>query len=199
MKKILLCLFLLIPAFCFAQDSLLYNIFTVADGKVTYTKIIQVDSATKDQLFVRVKDWAAQSYKSQKVTLDAEDKEGGYLVYKGYLPTVLLYWSGVAKGKPFDVNLFHTLRFYIKDYKIKIVFTDIETESHDVSSEVNAYNNITRIEKFPLEYWDSRLGSFSKKKKERFLEDMKSFNLKIRNFLSDIDDFITKKNSEFNF
>src|SRR5258706_5530927 len=127
--RLALVFLILLPVLCKGQDSLLYNVFPLIKGKVNYTKIFEIDSAKKDQLFTKIKDWAVNSYVSQQATLQAEDKEAGYIAYKGYLPVTLHYTAGILKGKPYQVDVYHTLTFYIKDGKVKIVFTDLETVS----------------------------------------------------------------------
>ena len=195
MRKILLYLFVF-PLQAFAQDSLLHNVFPVVEGKIAYTKVVQVDSVKKDQLFLKIKDWASKTYVSQKATLDAEDKEGGLIVYKGYLPTKLIYHGGIANGKPYEVDIFHTIRFYIKDFKFKAVLTDLLSQSQDAASIYISNQTHQPIEKIPLELWGNDV---SKKRKEKAMDDAKALNDQLLSFLESIKKYVSSKNSEFNF
>jgi hypothetical protein len=195
--------FLLLPILVNSQDSLLFETFPLVDGKVNYTRIIEADSINKEALFLKIKDWATQNYRSQKITLDAEDKDGGFLAYKGYLPAKLIYSGGIMKGKPYDVDVYHTLRFYIKNGKAKIVFTDLETKSHDLASAFISDKNGKEIERVPIELWGKEFRNPSKSKQEKlfkiYTQDAKKLDEQFKVFLTSIEKFITKTSSEFNF
>lgn len=186
---------------CFGQDTLLYDAFPLIGGKVNYTRVFEVDSVKKNQLFTKIKDWAVNSYKSQKATLQAEDKEAGYIAYKGYLSTTLIYAGGILKGKPYKVDVHHTLKFYIKDGKVKIVFTDLETVSHDLGSEFVA--DPDGPEHIRIENWESKINQYSAKKQVKIRkynkEVAKSINSQLANFLESLIKEIQKKQSEFDF
>ncbi len=181
-----------------AQDSLLYKSFPVVDGKVNYTNIFNVDSLSKDKIFAKVKDWAVNSYKSQKATLEAEDKEAGYIAYKGYLSIILEYQAGLFKGKPFSVEVYHTLKFYIKDEKVKMVFTDLETVSNDAAS--NYLNDNT---KYPIEGWNNDMNNYNDKKKKKIIEvreeQAATVHKQFQIFLAGVVKDISSKKSAFDF
>lgn len=185
-----------------AQDSLLFGAFPFIDGKINYTTILSIDSTTKDNLFIKVKEWAVDSYKSQKSANQAEDKEMGYMAYKGFLKTVLYYKGGILKGKPYSVDLYHTIKFYIKDNKIKIVFTDLETISHDVASDYIEGQTGRSTKPTLLESLDNNVTG-GDKRKERIMgyvyEDAKQLNKQILKFLDSIFEKMKTKKSEFDF
>jgi len=195
MRRIFLSLFIF-PLQSFAQDSLLHDVFPVVEGKIAYSKIVEVDSVKKDQLFLKIKDWASKSYVSQKATLDAEDKNGGLIVYKGYLPAKLIYHGGILNGKSYEVDIFHTIRFYIKDFKFKVVLTDLQAESHDAASIYISNRTYKPIEKIPLE---SLGNAGSKKRKEKSMEDARNLNNQLLSFLESVKEYVSKGKSEFNF
>lgn len=129
MKK-LLALLTLTPYLSFAQEGLMFSIFPLQEGKVTYTKIIEAPGLDKGRIFTMVKDWAVDAYKSQKVAVQSEDKEGGYLAYKGFSKVVGKYSVGLLKGQPYALDVWHTLKFYIKEEKLKVVMSDLQVQSH---------------------------------------------------------------------
>jgi hypothetical protein len=198
MKKIVFAYVLLLSIRLTAQDSLLYGVFRMMDGRINYTRIVNIDSTDKNKLFVKIKEWAVNSYKSQKVTLDAEDKDAGYLVYKGYLVTVFKYEGGLLKNQPYSIDLYHTLKFYIKDDRVKIVFTDLETLSHDLGSEY-----LKDYSRHPLEKWGLKLDGKTPKKQEKWRESNREgavlINKYITAFLLNIEKALQSKKSEFDF
>lgn len=200
--KYLLIIVLLISSVSYAQDSLHYG-FPMLEGKINYTTIVEVDSTNKNQLFSKIKEWAVNSYKSQKATLETEDKETGYIVYKGYLPTVFTYTGGLIKGKQYTVDVYHTLKFYIKDDKVKIVFTDLEIVSHDFTSEYIARHNNTSPKRSKLELWGYNLNTYSKKKREKVKElyerEALEMDAQLKLFLLSVQRSIIKKGSAFDF
>ncbi|MBL7709011.1 MAG: DUF4468 domain-containing protein [Chitinophagaceae bacterium] len=185
------------------QDSLMYDVFPVIDTKINYTRIFEVDSTSKEQLFIKIKDWAVNNYKSQKATLQAEDKEAGYIAYKGYLQIVSTYSAGLLKGSKFYIDIYHTLKFYIKDGKVKIVFTDLEKVSHDFGSKFISDRNNKPIDAVPLESLYDGMKNLSPQKQEKFKASVKELAIELdthfKNFLTSIMNEISKKGSEFDF
>jgi hypothetical protein len=197
MKYVLL-FAILSPLFSIGQDSLLYQNLPVIDGKVTYEKVIALDSVSKDALFMTAKDWAVDAYRSQKATLQAEDKAGGYLAYKGYLPVYLEYRGGILKGKKYGVDLYHTLKFYIKDGKTKVVFTDLKTVSKDIGSSM-----MNVEEQRPIEIWEDDIKDMKGKKHVKYKEwnelNARDIDLQIQTFLVALGKELQKKKTGFDF
>lgn len=185
----------LLPAISFSQDSLVYNTFPVIDGRITYTNIVEIDSTNKNELFTKVKDWAVHSYKSQKATLQTEDKEAGYVVYQGFLIVGL-----TADGQKDQAQLWHTLKFFIKDNKLKIVFTDLSTQ---LNNGLNIALFGRESEKIPLEQYGNDLQKMTVKKRTklelRYKENAKIIDNSIRLFLESIADNLKKRKSDFDF
>ncbi|MCY2955669.1 MAG: DUF4468 domain-containing protein [Planctomycetota bacterium] len=48
-------------------------------GKITYTEVVKVDSATKDQLYSRALEWFANTFKSAKNAIDLSDRGSGFI------------------------------------------------------------------------------------------------------------------------
>jgi hypothetical protein len=189
-------LFFLIPAFSFAQ----YEPFPSIDNKVNYTSIFDVEGSSKEKLFSKIKDWAVDAYKSEKTTLQAEDKEAGYIAYKGYIPVNSYYTGGLLKGKPYIINVYHTLKFYIKDEKVKIVFTDLEVQSLDIGRMMAVKNNISLIEPVPVESGFREINGKVTKQRKAYLEyTFDNIHIGISSFMKSIENHIVSGISEFDF
>lgn len=173
MKPFILLSILYITVPSHAQDSLLYNIFPIANNKVIYERIIELPGHSKDSLFMKAKVWALSAFNSQKAAFQTEDREGGLLAYRTFFsnefkpPTILgvtvnqtwQFWSGV--------------RIYVKDGKAKIV---VESEHVKMSNPANhqydadyqlvtfkdtihdAYKNTSS--RYRERYWASALENF---------------------------------------
>ena len=203
MKIFSFIIFLIFSHSAIAQDSLLYGIFPVIEGKVNYTQVVELDSLTKDQIFIKIKDWAVQSYKSQKVTLQAEDKDQGYIAYQGYLPIIMTYQAGLLTGSKYKVDLYHTLKFFIKDNKLKFVFTDLTTLSHDVGSNMMAKETGKPTGQIAIEIWEKDLQIKNIKKLEKISiankKNASEIDIQVKALLDNLLVFLRKKKSDFDF
>ncbi len=107
------------------------SIFPNGENGVEYVKIFDVDSVKKNELILRIKEWAINNFNSQKSALQSEDLESGYLLYQA---TKITKYD-VPKGWGF--NLIGTklytityeskfnINFYVKDNKFKVVINNI--------------------------------------------------------------------------
>ncbi len=151
-----------VSQFLQAQDSLLYGIFPVNEGRIMYEKTISVDSVHKDELFKRSRAWALNIYKAQKDTSQIEDKDRGLLSYKGFV-TVLFNEPG--KHIAAEWNCWQNIRISCEDSKAKIIITDLEQRAP------SGYGTITSVK---IEKIKSKTDSlpkavfFGKMNKERY-------------------------------
>jgi len=81
MKKLLLAL-LLLPFIAVSQE-INIPIDTTAQ-KISYSEVVKVDGATKDQLYTRSREWFARTFKSAKDVLQMDDRAAGKVIDKGY-------------------------------------------------------------------------------------------------------------------
>lgn len=133
MKNLLWVLFFL-PIVGFGQnvqkDSMLMPLLF---DKVGIQKVIDVDSAKKNDLYIRAKLFFAEQFKSAKEVIQLDDKEQGIILGKGL--TKISYWNIFSKTYE---DLFFTLKFELKDYKFRYTISDITHSTY----------------KFPVEmYW----------------------------------------------
>lgn len=94
----------------FAQTGLNEIKLPLQNSKVTYTEIINVDSANKTELYTRAKDWIARSFKASKNVIQLDDKEDGRIALRGALD---------------DYTDFY-LSLTLKDGKYRYELTDVE-------------------------------------------------------------------------
>lgn len=108
MKKLLF-LLCIIPILSFAQKRGAEKIILPIDSAtnmITYQEVVKVEGATKDELYVRAREWFARSFKSSKSVIQMEDKEAGKIIGKGSssgLYTVLM--STVPYKLDFTVSI----------------------------------------------------------------------------------------------
>ena len=138
MKKLIITLgiFLLILNTSFSQelpDTSFRSIFPRnEENKVEYVKVIEVDSLTKKEISLRIKEWAINNFNSQKAALQSEDLETGYMLYQATKTNTY----NIPKGWGFPIigskiytitsETKFSINFYIKDNKFKIVVNNIK-------------------------------------------------------------------------
>lgn len=169
----------------FSQERF-YEIMPMDNGRVVYSLIIDVDSLSKDIIYGKLKEWAVDHYGSQKAALQSEDKESGFIAYKGYMKAVGYGIGGLLNGKEMAYHLFHTLKFYVKDGKYRIVVDDIRT--YNLTEE----RIIGSAEQHPIE--DRGKGQ-KKKFYEKFKKDIASFDRSIDAMINSIVSAVKNKSS----
>lgn len=118
-------LFILLPFVTNSQEPA-DSIFPLKDGKIHYEKIFTIDSASKDQLFTKMKTWATTAFVSQKDVLQSEDKEAGILIYKSFIAETMVFPSVMGVKSTTDWQYWYLLQFFFKDGKMKVVIDNIE-------------------------------------------------------------------------
>lgn len=124
MKTILVLLSLLINIASLAQEEL-YRLPLKFDGdnKVYFEEISEVKGFTSAQIHSSIRAGIAEVYKSSKTVIDLDDKEGGQIFVKGFI--VYNATDGIVSV---NCNLYHTVKIYIKDEKVRIVFDNLRLE-----------------------------------------------------------------------
>lgn len=175
--KLLLNLVVFVGLAANAQDDTLYlGIMPMEAGWVTYTEIFEIPGASKETIYSNIKQWAVDAYKWQKATLEVEDKESGYIVYKGDFITTGLYIGGMQNGKQYDNKVSHTLKFYVKEGKVKMQLTHIATSGgySKARAKMTSYvPKLTRVEDYDLNFHQKvAAGRLSAKKTARWHENI---------------------------
>lgn len=92
-------------------------------NKIVFTSIITVDSATKNELYLCVKEWYAKTYNDSKSVIKLDDKETGKIVGKGLIQVI--YCSSCTRPAGY---VHYTFTIEVKDYKYKYTLCDIYHE-----------------------------------------------------------------------
>lgn len=102
---------------------------SITAGPLKYDTVLK-SQASRSVLFSRAKSWIVDNFKSSKNVIQSEDKEEGVIVchgnlsysYKAYL---VKKKSVVEDGAPWTDRVLFTLKFYGKDEKARVIFSDI--------------------------------------------------------------------------
>lgn len=116
------------------SDSLLYSIFPVEVGHVTYQKVIEVPGKLKGDIYKVIKAWAASAFVSQKDALQSDDLNTGLVIYKFNFPSS--FESPKIDGVSTIINTtyWQNLKFYIKDGRLKVVIDNIKVDIEEGGS-----------------------------------------------------------------
>lgn len=106
------------------KDAPLALPFDSETHQVAYTGVIDVPGATKNELYARGKVWFANAFKSAQNVIQADDKDAGLLVGKGWTQTYITIVLTPASEK-----LWYTVKLSFKDGKYRYVITDFMFES----------------------------------------------------------------------
>jgi len=111
MKYYFLSLFLIISTFCKAQDT----IFSIS-------KVVKVDSVSKNELYLRAKLWVATKYNSAKNVIQLDDKENCILVIKAQFPVTA---SAGLMSRMEEGNVNYTFTIECKDSRYKYTIDEL--------------------------------------------------------------------------
>ena len=104
---ILILILMLTATKCFAQQDTTHA--SPVDTTISYSEIINIDGVSKEELFIRARDWCSNNLRS----LQIQDKETGELSAKGISFGIITFrMLGTNKAKAtFDFNL----NIWVKD------------------------------------------------------------------------------------
>lgn len=107
------------------------SIFPRGEKGIEYVKIYDVDSVSKNELILRIKEWAINSFNSQKSALQSENLESGYLLYQATSTKTYNLpkgWGFSLIGSKIYTITYETkfsINFYVKENKFKVVINNI--------------------------------------------------------------------------
>lgn len=136
MKKILLLSLLLCGFLGYSQDKKERPILPIdsATGKIFYKGVVNVDSVSKQELYLRAREWFVNSFKQSNSVIQMDDKESGTIIGKGNTSIYLNTMFGSM-----DVGFIRfTVSVYVKDGKYKYSFTDFKQENWRVGGSPNS-------------------------------------------------------------
>lgn len=94
-------------------------------GKITYTEVVKVDSATKDKLYSRALEWFANTFKSAKSAIDLSDREAGFIKADNDVNIPSYKTRGSGRVLIAGVIKF-SFQINCKDGKFKYIITDLK-------------------------------------------------------------------------
>jgi hypothetical protein len=105
-----------------------------ATGLIDYTDVVQVEGTSQAELFKRGKIWLASAFKSTKDVIQAEDKEAGFVVAKGFSTINIKSGSIVVPQK-----LYYTVKLNYKDGRYKYELTEFYISSQGTTIPVERF------------------------------------------------------------
>ncbi len=91
-----------------------------------YDTIVELKDIPKDQIYVRVKEWATKYFVSQKTVLQSDDKDGGLIMYKFSNTTYKSQSMGLYK-LVLKNQLDCIASIYVKDGKARMILDNFYT------------------------------------------------------------------------
>jgi len=97
---------------------------------IEFSKVYNLKGMSKNDIFDQVKEWIAINYGAIDVALLYQNKEKGKIITKGYFNIIadskfINIW-GKSKSTTFELGIYHTAIFSIKDGKLKIEFVKMD-------------------------------------------------------------------------
>lgn len=114
---------IILLASCLVSITLPFKLLAQSDTAIKFSEIVMVDSATRDLLFIKARQWFNDNFKSANDVLQIADKESGELLGKGYVKSYYRYKS-LGKNNLMPVNYNLKISIFVKDGKYKYEFSD---------------------------------------------------------------------------
>ncbi|RYY61148.1 MAG: DUF4468 domain-containing protein [Chitinophagaceae bacterium] len=96
------------------------------EDAVAYKGIIEVPGTTKEELFIRSRQWLTETFNSARFFVYIEDKETGELTGRGNIWVNLKF--GIFKNRHALTFCPMTYNIWVKDGKLKFSFTDFQVD-----------------------------------------------------------------------
>jgi Domain of unknown function (DUF4468) with TBP-like fold len=206
--KIIFLSLLFFSLLCHSQEPA-EGVFSLKDGTIYYEKIITLDSTTKENIYIAVKSWGVNAFKSQKDVLQADEKEIGLIAYKYWFAETFNAVLEAGKTVSFDWKYYSTLKIFIKNDKVKIVVQDIELKNQDdysmpiltLNADMESVTKKLSLENKDYAKYDKEVNTPEVKAK-RFSETKRNFEKANKSILTTIEqlaEYLKSGKSEFDF
>lgn len=166
MKSVLLFL-AMVPFLCKAQSDEKALPVDSATGKITYTEVVQVDSANADALFSRAKLAISKLFNSSSAVTDLSDQESKQIVAKGLVRPVVS--DGMMKRDMGEVDFVCTIQ--CRDGRYKYTFTDFAQKSNAWPNTLGELEQ-KKVPKITAATWQ-RIKDFTNDKIVKAISDLK--------------------------
>jgi hypothetical protein len=96
--------------------------------KITFSEVMNVgDTASKQELYVRAREWFARTYNSSNSVIQYEDKEAGKIIGKAVMQVYhKVFGSNYPSG-----YIHYTVSIFLKDGRYRFEFTDFYHTGQD--------------------------------------------------------------------
>ena len=146
------------------------------DGSVSYMKVIECDSLSKEEIYDRMNSYFAYNYVDANSVIQIEDPVNGILVAKGIFPDVFTQANLVIT----TTDVTHIIRVDIKDNKVRVIVTlqryKITVSSADAYGNTSSsYSNMWISQAYPVNIASYRKNYFGKLFYATFLRCQDSF------------------------
>lgn len=106
--------------------------FAPTTGKLLYTEVVQVPGVSQAELYARAKLWFANTFKSAKDVVQAEDKDAGIIQGTGFQDITV-----VSMGLPVREKLWYTIKIALKEGRYKYNITDFRVQNYPSQYNLN--------------------------------------------------------------
>lgn len=202
-------LFLIIPLIGRSQDTL-HNVFPLKDNKAQFERILEFPGSSADDIYKLIKSAGVNSFSSQKLALEADDKAAGMVAYKFAFSNVTK--RDDQKMEPLQSDYWAIMKFYIKDAKTKVIVENINVRIGAEDYPVESYR--TDVTKLIEKTFESTLRYATKKERPKVIAQIEkttndhigtmrmSFieaGIQIANLINMFNDRMLKSKAESNF
>ena len=95
------------------------------NGNLYYSEIIQIENGTKDDLYLRAKQFFADEFKSANDVIQMDDKESGILIGKGFND---IYIKIIGISTP--IQMWYSIKIQCREARYKYEIYDIYFKSY---------------------------------------------------------------------
>jgi hypothetical protein len=117
------------------------------NNTITYVKVIELDSLSKDEIYKQAKSYFIYNYHDAKSVLQEDNSEDGRLIGKGIFSSV---YNGTVFLVSVSFDVSHILRIDIKENKARLVLTLLMYNTTWSSTDGTDYNDYNITETYPF-------------------------------------------------
>lgn len=103
-----------------AAENLGSSLVLDKNQSLTYEQIIDCGEQTKEQLYITLNHWFAESFNDANSVIKLNDKDAGVIIAKGFVGGIAQHIGGMTA---YNVNIHPVIKVDIKDKKIRVTYT----------------------------------------------------------------------------
>lgn len=94
------------------------GVYKIDNGSIVVSRVISDISGSKDDIYIRVKNFFTHYYKDSNSVIQVDDKESGVIIGKGLFKT---FWNCTLFSRQLTFDSCHILRVDIKNERVRIL------------------------------------------------------------------------------